>query len=248
MEQIIFDAILAEIRPTLSENGFSENDGVFTGETRAFKIGYNDEAKLFELYSAEVAEGNTGEFSVASSYLFDDASTVSDASAVGIDFNDTVTSLLGINIRKMRSASAVALPTRSNSDTPGMDDLCSKLLAIFPQYKDAYKDHMAEHGEFLYVTFLFDTVAVEIRKLLESGSDKKLKKIYDALNDLYVKGDRNVGNAIVVVVLGGALKGDAALTEKMLAGLSEFQYLKVAVRNISARTNKDKKLKELYGI
>ncbi len=248
MEQNIFDAVLAEIRPTLSENGFSEADGVFSGETRAFKIGYNSEAKLFELYSAEVAEGSTGEFSVASSYLFDDTSTLSDATAVGIDFNDTVTSLLGINTRKTRSASAVALPSRSNSDTPGMDDLCSKLLAIFPQHKDAYKEHIAEHGEFLYVTFLLDTVCADIRALLESGSDKKLKKIYDALNDLYVKGDRNVGNTIVVVVLGGAVKGDAALTEKLLAGLSEFQYLKVAVRNVFARTKKDKRLKELYGI
>lgn len=247
MEQKIFDAVYAEIRPLLCENGFSENEGVFTGDTRAFKVEYDEEHHLFHLQTAEVADGTVGEFDVASSYLFDEHSTLTDASSVGIDFNDTAASLLGVNKRKTRSAE-VALPTKTGGDTLTVDDLANKLLAIFPAYKDAYKENVMQNGEFLYVDFFLSTVTADLRELLIKDNSKKLKKIYDALNELYVKGDRTVGNLVVVVILGGTLKGDKELTNKMLAGLADFPHLKSAVYNISARTKRDKKLREMYGM
>ena len=247
MEQKIFDAVYAEIRPLLEENNFSENDGVFTGDTRSFKIDYNEEKHLFELLSAEFADGTLGEFTVVSSYLFDEQSTVADAAAVGIDFNDTLLSLLGVSKRKTRSAE-VALPQKTGGETLTVDDLANKLLAIFPAYKDAYKESVAENGELLYVDFFMNTVTNDVRELLEKDNVKKLKKIYDSLNELYVKGDRTVGNLIVVIVLGGSVKGDKDLTEKMLSSLADFPHLKTAVRNISLRTKRDKKLREIYGI
>lgn len=247
MEQKIFDAVKAELSPLFTENGFTENDNSFIGETTAFKIEYDAEKNLFLLLCAEVVDGSTDAYAVASSYLFDENGTLSDAAAVGIDFADTVKTKLGLSRRVTRSAD-VALPTKSGADTPGMDDLCNRMLAIFPAYKEQYKENVQENGEFLYVNFFLDTVAVDIRNLIAEGNDKKLKKIYDALNELYVKGDRNVGNVIVVAILGGAVKGDKELTEKLLCGLGDYQYLKSAVRNITDRTAKDKRLKEMYGI
>ncbi len=248
MEQKIIDAVLAEIRPVLESNGFTENNGIFTSDARAFYVEYNEEKQIFCLNSATVTDGNVGEYTCAGSYLFDSTQTVADAAAVGMDFNDTIASVLGINGRKLRAAQSVALPQKAEGDTADIGALCNKLLAIFPAYKDVYKERVAEDGEFLYIQFLLDTVAPEIKALLEGGNGKKLKKIYDALNDLYVKGDQNVGNTIIVVVLGGAIKGDEALTQKMLEGLADFPYLKKAVYNISRRTKKDKMLKEIYGI
>ena len=247
MEQKIFDAVYAEIRPLLEENNFSEKDGVFESDTRSFKIAYNDEKHLFELLSAEVVDGTLSEFAVVSSYLFDEQSTAADAAAVGIDFNDTLLTLLGVSKRKTRTAE-IALPQKTGGETLTVDDLANKLLAIFPAYKDTYKESVAENGELLYVNFFMNTVTNDIRELLEKDNVKKLKKIYDSLNELYVKGDRTVGNLVVVIVLGGALKGDKELTEKMLSGLTDFPHLKTAVRNISMRTKRDKKLREIYGI
>lgn len=248
MEQKIFDAVIDELRPALTDQGFTENDGVFTSDKRSFKIDYDEEKQLFLLLSAEVTDGQVGEYTTASSYLFDSTQTANDAVSVGMDFTDTAASLLGTSTRKMRSANAVSLPTKSDGDSADIGELCNKLLAIFPAYKEEYKTRVADDGEFLYVQFMLDTFAKEIRALIEADSGKKLKKIYDALNDLYVKGDRNVGNTIIVVLLGGAIKGDKDLTEKMLAGLADFPYLKKGVRIISERTAKDKKLREIYGI
>ncbi len=247
MEQKIFEAIYDEIRPLLTENNFFEKDGVFSGDNRAFKVDYNEERHLFELLSAEVTDGTLGEYASVSSYLFDENSTAADAVAVGIDFNDTISSLLGVSKRKTRSAE-VALPQKTGGDTLTVDDLANKLLAIFPAYKDAYKECVSQYGELLYVDFFQTTVTNDIRELLTKDNHKKLKKIYDALNELYVKGDRTVGNLVVVVILGGTLKGDKELTEKMITGLADFPHLKNAVYNISLRTKRDKKLREIYGI
>lgn len=246
MEQKIIDAVLAELRPTLE--GYEEKDGAFIGESKAFKVEYNEEKEIFCLLTAEVTAGEVGSYSVASSYLFDSTQRESDAAAVGIDFNDTVTSLLGINTRKARRSMDVALPVKSDSDTADIGELCNKILAIFPTYKDLYKERVAESGEFLYIDFFLETAAKEIEALLEADNKKKLKKIYDSLNDLYVRGDRNVGNTIIVVILGGAIKGDEAKTAKMLEGLEAFPYLKKPVRQIAMRTKKDRLLREIYGI
>ena len=249
MEQRFFDAVYEVMNPTLEENGFTFQDGIYKSETHAFKVEHNAEKNLFELYAAAVTEGEAGEFALATSYLFDENSTVKDATAVGIDFSDTAASLLGINTRKTRSLNDIALPGKTDGDTPGMDDLCNKLLAIFPKHKESYKEHMQENGEFLYVHFLLETVAVELANLIEtSAGDKKLKKVFDSLNDLFVKGDRTVSDTIVVVVIGGALKGDDKLTERVLSVLGNHQHLKTAVFNISKRTKTDKKLREMYGL
>ena len=248
MDQKIINAVLDEIRPTLTDKGFEEKDGVFTGEKLAIKIEYDEARQIFKLLSAEIVAGESQSFSVASSYLFDSTQTVNDAAAVGIDFNDTVATLLGVNTRKVRRIGDIALPTKSDSDTADIGELCNRVLAIFPAYKDLYKERMATEGEFLYVNFFLDTAAKEITALLEADNKKKLKKIYDTLNDLYIRGERAVGNTIIVVILGGAIKGDPALTEKMLEGLTDFPYLKKAVRQISLRTKKDRVLREIYGI
>lgn len=249
MEQKFFDAVFAAMDPILSENGVTADGNIRRNDSRAFKVEYNGDKKVFELYSAAVTDGEIGEYTLATSYLFDEASTEKDATAVGIDFSDTALSLLGVSTRRTRSAGDVALPGKTGGETPGIDDLCNKLLAIFPKHKDSYKEHVQENGEFLYVHFLLDTVAVELRDLLENSTgDKKLKKIFDSIDDLYVKGDRTVSDTIVVVVIGGAIKGDPALTERTLSLLDGHQHLKNAVYNISKRTHKDKKLKEMYGI
>ncbi len=248
MEQKIIDAVLEELRPTLSQNGFEEKDGTFLGENKAFKIEYRADKEIFCLLSADVVAGEVGEYSVASSYLFDSTQRESDAAAVGIDFNDTLTSLLGINTRKARRSFDVALPSKSDSDTADIGELCNRVLAIFPAYKDLYKERVAAEGEFLYIDFFLETAAKEIEALLDADNNKKLKKIYDTLNDLYVRGDRNVGNTIIVVILGGAIKGDAAKTAKMLEGLEAFPYLKKPLRQVALRTKKDRFLREMYGI
>ncbi len=249
MEQKFFDAVNAEIRPLLSERGFSETDGAFWGDGYAFKVAYNDSAKVFELLSAEVTDKTVGEYATVTSYLFDEGSTVNDAAAVGIDFNDTVASILGVNKRISNRNTEVTIPTKSSGgQTLTVEDLCGKMLAIFPARKEEYKDHVRLNGEFLCVDFFLNTFANDIRDMLVANNQKKLKKLYDALNDMYVNGDRTVGNLVVVVLLGGAVKNDRELTQRVVEGLSDHAHLKTAFYNLASLIRKDKRLKEIYGI
>lgn len=248
MEQKFFDAVYAEFSPLLCEKGFSKQGDAYLSDSAAYKVEYNEESKVFTLLRAAVTDGEVGEYAGVTSYLFDEQSTLSDATAVGIDFLDTVASELGVNTRGKRMASAVALPQKSDSETPGIEELTSKLLAIFPKYKDAYKEHIAEYGDFLYINFYFDNFVPELSALMEEGNTKKLRKIYDALNELYCKGTRYVSDTIVVVLLGGAVKGNKEKADALLEALTPHQHLKPAVNNIINRTAHDKKLKEMYGI
>lgn len=246
MEQKFFDAVNGVLSEALLEAGFTFADGAFTGDALSFRVAYNDEGKVFVLEKASVSEGTVGEYAAVTTYLFDEESTLSDAEAVGIDFADTARNLLGLGRRRV--AAAIQLPKKSDSQNPGIEDLTSKLLAIFPKHKDSYKEHVEEYGEFLYVNFFLETFTLDLREMLDSGNDKKLRKTCDALNELYCKGDRSVSDAVVVVLLGGAVAGDAARAERLLSALANHQFLKPAVHNIIKRTAHDKKLREIYGL
>lgn len=246
MEQKFFDAVNSALSEVLTEAGFAFADGVFTGDALSFRVAYNDDSKVFVLEKAEVSEGSVGEYSAVTSYLFDEESNLRDAEAVGIDFADTVRNVLGLGRRKVTKA--IELPKSSDAENPGIDALTSKLLAIFPKHKDAYKDHIAHYGEFLYVNFFLSTFTLDLREMIEAGNDKKLRKTCDALNELYCKGNRSVSDAVVVVLFGGAVAGDDKKAEKLLSALEGHQYLKPAVYNIVKRTARDRKLREMYGL
>ena len=72
MEQKFFDAVFEVMTPSLEENGFTFADGVYKSETHAFKVEHNAERNVFELHAAAVTDGDVGEYTVASSYLFDE--------------------------------------------------------------------------------------------------------------------------------------------------------------------------------
>ena len=249
MNSQVLEKILEQLNGIIETANFKANEEKtqFQNEKIAFKISHDDERKLLLLDVAEVKEdGELGEFENASSWLFENPEELRDAESAGMDFFDTLKGKIGMKNTRINRNGEIAMPSKEKSGNSfNVEAFCAKMLAIYPQLKDEYKNHITEYGSLLYIEFCKAYIVPQIEKLLEENNKKNIKKVFPVLDDLYVNGDRTVQNVIVGVVLCGAVKDNNQRYDTVLEALEEHKFLKIAFFNIMQRYKKDKKFREM---
>ncbi len=239
MDKKYFDAIISEMKVLLDGQNFIADGEIYKNEQKAVKIEYDEEKKLFNLLAAEVNEGEPAEFATLTSWYFDETQTERDALAVGVDFADTLRSNLGL--KKEKGTAKVELPIADKSDSSTISALTQKLLAIFPQFKDAYKESVAEYNKFLYLDFFTTNFVPAIKNLLETGTKKQHKKLFDMLSEMYNTGSGETTDAVVVIISAAIYnneKGAAIFAEHS----AENKHLQTSIREFLKVLAKSKKL------
>lgn len=250
MNSQVLEKISEQLCGIIETAGFTANNEEKTeykNEKIAFKIGHDEERKLLTLDIAPLGEdGEIGEYSNASSWLFENPEDLRDAESAGMDFFDTLKTKIGMKGTRINRNGEIAMPSKEKSGNSfGVEALCAKLLAIYPQLKDEYKNHIAEYGSFLYVDFFKTHIVPQIEKLLDENNKKNLKKVFHVLDDMYVNGDRTVQNVIVGVILCGAVKDNQSRYDIAIEAMAEHKFLKVAFFNIINRYKKDNAFKAM---
>ncbi len=239
----------------MKENGFNSNEqnlGTYINDVKSYKIDYNDSKKLFSISVSPVdSEGNADNYSVISTWYFDEESHgAKDTTVIGEDFLETIAKDAGIKVIKTAEGNTkeVALPEKAAVGTePTVEALAQKFLALFPQYKDAYKNMVAKYGEFLYVEF-FKRYGIEKMKELyenESANKRQIVKYWNMLGDMHYEGTTMVGDIICTVIIAGSFgntpeKFDEA-SEKYLAN---YPFLKTAGAAAVKNYKNNKKLRK----
>lgn len=247
MNQNCYNAVIKEMQVLLDGQKFTLQDGTYKNETKAVKVEYDEAEKMFLLKIADITDGEQGDFTVASSWLFEDDQTERDAAAVGVDFADTLRSALGVKADRAR-ISNVALPTAEKGDSVNVLTLTQKLLAIYPQFKETYKEDVAAYGKFLHLNFFTTNFVPAIQADLRDGKNNKkaVKKLFDMLADMYVDGDTNTTDT-VVALLGAVAYGDEALTEAVRTQLGENKHMLTSFNEMLVSLKGSKKLREALG-
>lgn len=250
MNSQVQERILEQLNGIIETAGFVANEDKteYKNEKIAFKIAHDEEKKMLLLDVAEVNEnGEVGEYSNASSWLFENTEELRDADSAGMDFFDTLKGRMGMRSTRVNRNGEIAIPSKEKQgNSYNVEAFCAKLLAIYPNLKDDYKNHVAEYGSFLYLDFFKTFIVPQIENLLDENNKKSIKKVFPVLDDLYVNGDRTVQNVIVGVVLCGAVKDNQTRYNVVMEALEEYQFLKVAFFNIMNRYKKDKALRALF--
>ncbi len=241
LENRYYDVVIAEMSAFFEQNGFTECDGIFKNDAKAIKIEYDEDKQIYKLLCADVTDGAVGEFSVISSYLFDETQTKNDAVSVGIDFTDSAKKALGVKSAR-RTGGGAELPT-ANGNAVNVGTLTAKLLANYPELKDTYKYEVEKKGKFLYLDFYTTYFVPRVRATLEAGNKKATKKLIDMLCEIFVSGDRASVNLVIALLAAAiGLSGDRfkAAADKM----EDCPHLVTAVNNEIAVLAKNKKLQK----
>ncbi len=241
-----YGIIIEELKPLFDEQGFKTeqaDDGeVYKSDKKAIKIRFDDKKKMYRMYAADVTDGSTGEFAELSTWLFEDESDEKDARSIGADFKDTLEEVLGIKKAAFNAhRSQIDLPSKAAPGaTPGIGAFTQRFLTICPQFKDAYKDNVAQYGDFLYYDFYCKIAAPHLRELLKRNDKKQLTKFCKMISEMYIDGDSEVDRVIVCCILGEAVYDDEELLSRLEGYLEGEDYLKHILRITISLIKKDK--------
>lgn len=242
MDNRYYNEVIAEMQPFLDEQGFKpQDDGTFLCDTRSAAVKYNEEKQMYTLSAAEVENGNIGEYSEINAWLFDDSQNAKDAAAVGIDFVNSLRKEMGIKLTRTASGQEVELPTITKSGSMTVTGFTKKMLDFYPALKDEYKNHIAVNGNFLYLNFFGEFLVPQIKATVNTGSKKQIKKLFDLLDDIYVKGDRETVNTVVAVVCA-AVYNDENLNAAVTEALSSDAHFLMSYKSFLPVFAKNKKL------
>lgn len=244
MDNRYINKVLEELNPLLAEQGFKLKDGAYKNDKKAVKVEYDESRQSYVLFAADIDEqGNQTDFSELTAWLFDDSQNEKDAVSVGMDFADTLRKNLGIKAKA--SAIAVELPTATKGGAVKISGFTKKLLDVYPQYKDEYKEHMALYGNFLYLNFFSKTLVVQIKEAMLTGNKKTVKKLYDLLENGYIHGDKDTINAIVAS-LAAAAYNDTKIKEAIDNMLADNSHFKSSFDNFLSTFASKKKLLKVF--
>ncbi len=236
--------LMAEIEPVIKEQGFLKADDVYKNETYAFKIEHSEEEKLLKLYCATVDNGEVGDFSEASAFLFEDPENERDAMSAGLDFVDTIKTRFGIKNTKNANANII-LPKADKKKSPDIDSFTGTMLSVFPEFKETYKEEVERFGGFMAIDFYKRFIAPKAAEILLSNNRKQIKKLLSTLSDMYEQGDKIVGDIVVGIILTKAADFDKEKADIFLSYMDDYPYLKPAFKNYFELSVKDKKIKEM---
>lgn len=242
MDNRYFDKVIEEMQPFFDELAFKvQEDGSYKNDTRLVKIEYSEPRQMYTLSAAEISDGEQGELKEINAWLFDDSQTAKDAAAVGIDFTASLRKNMGIKLKRTATGEEIELPSVSKAGSVTVTGFAKKMLDFFPSLKDEYKNHIAQNGNFLYLNFFGEHLVPHLKNVLSSGNKKQIKKLYDILGDMYVKGDKDTVNTIVAVLCAAAYN-DEKVQKAVEDMLAEDQHFLSSFKSFSAVMPKSKKL------
>lgn len=79
--------------------------------------------------------------------------------------------------------------------------LAIRLAALYPEIKDAYKNHLERYDEFLCENFFMTVVNPLVYATIRENNPQKMKKLFNIINEIYEDGSNEVQDVIIVTML-----------------------------------------------
>lgn len=238
MDNRYIGKVIEELSPFFEENKYEKTgENEYANEKFKVKIDYSDSRQMYLLYLAPAE----GEYAEISAWLFDDSQTERDAASVGLDFTETLLEKTGTK-KNSRVAAMVDMPV-AKKDGADVATFAKKVLDVYPQFKDAYRDHVSKYGNFLYLNFFGETLVPQLKTVFRSGDRKALKKIMPVFESTYVTGDKDAVNAMLACIAAAVCEDEEA-KKNLAEALKENNHMYKAATELAEKLKTNKKLRE----
>ena len=240
----IFDLLAEDLKAKDFSVNRDDAGEYLSNGSRAFKLGFDEAAKLVSLETAELSEGSGVEWKSISSWMIDDDATEKDIKSISNDFIDSIYELIGAK-NTITSTAKVTMPTKKKkADVVDIDALSGRFLSLFPEYKDAYKDNVTKYGDFMPDTFFSEYGVKALTDVIEKSNKKQIKKYAEMLSEAYVNGTEQVTIVIVYSIFATAAANNAKVADAIPGMLTEHKHLLKAVRSINRLLSSEKSKKK----
>ncbi len=254
MNQKAFDLIVSKLTGVLEAQGFQkqkdlvdEAEGkavLFIGENSVYSVLYNEEETRFELRSTDMTDEGPDEnkWKSISNWIFDqETDGLKEAESIASDFLET---LQGPSRQEaIRRAKRKASKDKDKEHNPDPVFFFKRLVAVFPDLREAIAEETAAYETFRAVTFAKEVVLPKVQEQAKQKGADATKKLAGLLDDFYKNGDLDVRSIISMVLLNGIESDEdrGNLLEHMSDSFRKYYRRALPYRHKKVKPEKEKR-------
>lgn len=248
-----FGLIESKLSEELIKQGFGEAQPLeedagravmYTAESLAYSLLYDEKAGHFELRSAALDEdGVPGTWRRLALWLFDEKEGErSDAESIANDFLDIVRGPKQIKQAQQKRK-------RGKDEDRSVDPafFINRLVNVFPELKEEINGEKIVYGQVRPATFLKEKVVGKCENLAKTRPQSDaMKKLCALLDDMYKNGDMDLRSVITAVLLNGLSdEAFAAVREQLGDELQKNTRFSRRLKDKNIKPEKKKKKKKV---
>ena len=144
-----------------------------------------------------------------------------------------------------KAPQTISKSAAKNGTAYDANTLASRIVALYPELKDAYKENFQKYDEFLGEDFFVNHGNACVMNTIRSNDAQQLKKLFKILSEIYENGSNDVQDLVVVTILG-EIDNDKELLEKCRNYITDDDFYETLVAvNAYLASPAGKKAKEL---
>lgn len=230
------------------EAPFSVNNGkstiTYTGKKGTVKIEYFEDkiSLLCSLAQADTAVDD--DFKNMSTTLFDCAKA--DDRSIKYVVSEITDGVKLAYSDKQKSKQSLPKPVSRNAAQKGsayydLVTLGSRFVQIYPELKGAYRENIERYGEFLADDFFVNYGNAAFRETVKENDPKKMKKLFNMLNEVYNDGLNQTQSVIAVTILG-SLYDDKQLLANCVDYMEDMSLSVIEINKLMKKSSWRSKL------
>ncbi len=144
-----------------------------------------------------------------------------------------------------KAPQTISKTAAKNGASYDANTFASRIVNLYPELKDAYKENFQTYDEFLGDDFFVNHANEYIMNTIRSNNPQEMKKLFKILSDIYENGSNDVQDLVVVTILG-ELNNDAELIARCREQITDEDFYETLVAvNKYLASNAGKKAKDL---
>ena len=249
VEEMIINSIQSKMKDFIDGQKFvADENGVYSNDKISFALKYDEGAGHI------ILEAGTDENSLVklAEWLCNEESLKYDADIIAEDFCEALRKHLGLKKSSVNIGGSVTIPVKDKSGSDiTVDGLTAKLLNIYPEFKEDYKQSVAGHGEYLYIDFMRNTVVKKLRALADDYEHnfKPIEKILNIAADAFYSGTQEASDLAVGYIVAASFYDKAEAFDECIQGdiIKNKPLFVTAAKVTLAKAAKDKKFASVIG-
>ena len=221
----------------------------YDGEKGKLRVLFSGNRSYF-LLALRTQRARTTVITASSSAFVDyDEYTEKDIRSTANDIIEALQENFGIKAQQRQNTKMPVPVSRTQAKSGVMSynplTLANRLLAVYPELKEIYKQSIEDYGEFLAEDFFINHANKLIIETINKSDPQKMKKLFGTFNEVFEDGTNETQGVIAVTILGSQYNDPdfmQKIVEYMEGGLLEavVEVNKYLEKNKGARLRLEK--------
>lgn len=222
----------------------------YDGEKGKLRVLFSGNKVLLLAGAADAESEDDSDYSkLLTAFVDYDEYTEKDIRSTANDIIEALQENFGIKAQQRQNTKMPIPVSRTQAKSGVMSynplTLANRLLAVYPELKEIYKQNIEDYGEFLAEDFFINHANKLIIETINKSDPQKMKKLFGIFNEVFEDGTNETQGVIAVTILGSQYNDPdfmQKIVEYMEGGLLEavVEVNKYLEKNKGARLRLEK--------